>query len=106
MVPENPAYTVEQGTAVDSLTSAGRVLPLREAVLHSRTDGRLPDVYLSRGDAVFPGDRLADKPKHHRFRPTPCPQSKRKVRRPHATFCPAAPARATGQTRVNRDLRY
>jgi multidrug efflux pump subunit AcrA (membrane-fusion protein) len=60
VVPEKPTYTVERGTIVDSLTFTARMSPLREAELYFRTDGRVLDVYVSRGDLVQAGDRLAE----------------------------------------------
>jgi multidrug efflux pump subunit AcrA (membrane-fusion protein) len=60
VVPEKPAYTVQRGTVVDDLTFTGRVSPVREAELYFRTDGRVLDVYVARGDSVAEGDRLAE----------------------------------------------
>jgi multidrug efflux pump subunit AcrA (membrane-fusion protein) len=60
VVPEKPTYTVERGTVVDSLTFTGRVSPLREEELYFRTDGRVLEVYVDRGDMVQTGDLLAE----------------------------------------------
>lgn len=60
VVPEKPIYTVERGRVVDSLTFTGRVSPEREEELYFRTDGRVLDVYVERGDAVETGERLAE----------------------------------------------
>ena len=60
VVPEKPTYSVERGTVVDSLTFTGRVAPVREAELYFRTDGRVLEVYVDRGDAVRAGDRLTE----------------------------------------------
>jgi multidrug efflux pump subunit AcrA (membrane-fusion protein) len=60
VVPEKPTYTVQRGSVVDQLTFTGRVSPVREAELYFRTDGRVLDVYVARGDAVQVGDRLAE----------------------------------------------
>jgi multidrug efflux pump subunit AcrA (membrane-fusion protein) len=51
---------VQRGTVVDSLTFTGRIAPVHEAELYFRTDGRVLDVYVSRGDGVQEGDRLAE----------------------------------------------
>jgi multidrug efflux pump subunit AcrA (membrane-fusion protein) len=60
VVPEKPTYTVQRGSVVDSLTFTGRVSPVREAELYFRTDGRVLDVFVARGDAIQVGDRLAE----------------------------------------------
>ncbi len=60
VVPEKPTYTVERGAIVDSLTFTGRVAPVREAELYFRTDGRVLDVYVERGDTVQAAERLAE----------------------------------------------
>ncbi len=60
VVPEKPAYTVERGSVVDSLTFTGRVAPVSEEELYFRTDGRVQEVYVQRGDVVQEGDRLAE----------------------------------------------
>jgi RND family efflux transporter MFP subunit len=60
VVPEKPIYVVERSTVVDSLTFTGRVAPLREAELYFRSDGRVLDVYVARGDTVQAGQRLAE----------------------------------------------
>jgi multidrug efflux pump subunit AcrA (membrane-fusion protein) len=60
VVPEKPTYTVERGTVVDSLILTARMSPVEEAELYFRTDGRVLEVYVSKGDAVQTGDRLAE----------------------------------------------
>ncbi|NLF12686.1 MAG: HlyD family efflux transporter periplasmic adaptor subunit [Anaerolineaceae bacterium] len=60
VVPEKPTYTVERGEVMDSLTFTGRVSPLNEAELYFRTDGRVLQVYVERGQPVRAGDRLAE----------------------------------------------
>ena len=60
IVPEKPAYTVQRGEVVDSLTFTGRVSPVEEAELYFRTDGRVLKVYVERGDIVQAGDKLAE----------------------------------------------
>jgi multidrug efflux pump subunit AcrA (membrane-fusion protein) len=60
VVPEKPTYTVQRGEVVDSLTFTGRVSPIEEAELYFRTDGRVLQVYVQRGDAVQAGDVLAE----------------------------------------------
>ncbi len=60
VVPETPTYTVQRGTVVDSLTFTGRVSPVSEAELYFRTDGRVLEVYVARGDVVQAGDLLAE----------------------------------------------
>ncbi|HSJ52139.1 MAG TPA: biotin/lipoyl-binding protein, partial [Anaerolineae bacterium] len=60
VVPEKPTYTVERGEVVDRLAFTGRVSPLNEAELYFRTDGRVLQVYVERGQTVQAGDRLAE----------------------------------------------
>lgn len=60
VVPEKPTYTVERGTVVDSLKFTARVAPVHEEQLYFRTDGRVLEAYVQRGDAVRTGDRLAE----------------------------------------------
>ena len=60
VVPEKPTYTVQRGEVVGRLTFTGRVSPVEEAELYFRTDGRVLQVYVERGDAVLSGDRLAE----------------------------------------------
>jgi multidrug efflux pump subunit AcrA (membrane-fusion protein) len=60
IIPEKPTYTVQRGAVVDSLTFTGRVSPVAEAELYFRTDGRVRQVYVERGDAVQEGDKLAE----------------------------------------------
>jgi multidrug efflux pump subunit AcrA (membrane-fusion protein) len=60
VVPEKPTYTVQRGTVVDSLDFTGRISPVREAELYFRTDGRVLEVYVSKGDAVRADGRLAE----------------------------------------------
>ena len=60
VVPVKPAYTVERGTVVDSLVFTGRVAPVSEEELYFRTDGRVKEVYVERGDVVQEGQRLAE----------------------------------------------
>jgi multidrug efflux pump subunit AcrA (membrane-fusion protein) len=60
VVREKTTYTVQRGTVVDSLTFTGRVSPVEEAELYFRTDGRVLNVYVERGDAVQTGDLLAE----------------------------------------------
>ncbi len=60
IVPEKPTYTVQRGTVVDDLSFTGRISPVHEEELYFRTDGRVLDVYVERGDAVQTGDRLAE----------------------------------------------
>jgi multidrug efflux pump subunit AcrA (membrane-fusion protein) len=45
---------------VDSLTFTGRVSPVEEDELYFRTDGRVLEVYVERGDPVRAGDLLAE----------------------------------------------
>ncbi len=60
IVPAKPIYTVQRGEVVDSLTFTGRVSPVREAELYFRSDGRVLQVYVARGDSVQAGDLLAE----------------------------------------------
>lgn len=60
VVPENPTYTVERGPVVDELTFTGRVAPVHEEELYFRTDGRVLDVYVERGDKVTRGELLTE----------------------------------------------
>ena len=60
IVPEKPTYTVQRGAVVESLNFTGRVSPVEEAELYFRTDGRVLQVYVERGDAVQAADLLAD----------------------------------------------
>jgi multidrug efflux pump subunit AcrA (membrane-fusion protein) len=60
VVPEKPTYTVQRGEVVDSLVFTGRVSPVEEAELYFRTDGRVLEVYVGRGDVVQAGDLLAE----------------------------------------------
>ncbi len=60
VVPEKPTYTVQRGTVVDSLDFTGRISPVRESELYFRTDGRVLEVYVTKGDAVQEEDLLAE----------------------------------------------
>ncbi len=60
IIPEKPTYTVQRGAVVDSLTFTGRVSPVEEAELYFRTDGRVLQLYVERGDTVQAGDKLAE----------------------------------------------
>ncbi|MGD8489013.1 MAG: HlyD family efflux transporter periplasmic adaptor subunit [Anaerolineae bacterium] len=60
VVPEKPTYTVERGIVVDSLTFTGRVAPVREEELYFRADGRVLEVYGTRGQSVQTDDLLAE----------------------------------------------
>jgi RND family efflux transporter MFP subunit len=60
VVPEKPAYTVELGTVVNTLSFTGRVSPVQEQELFFKTDGFVADVYHQRGDEVEAGELLAE----------------------------------------------
>jgi len=60
VVPENPTYTVETGTVVETLEFTGRASPLQEQELYFETNGNVSEVYVARGDPVKAGDLLAE----------------------------------------------
>jgi multidrug efflux pump subunit AcrA (membrane-fusion protein) len=60
IVPQKPVYTVEQGDVVRRLQVTGRVVPVTEEELFFRTNGRIKNVNVKRGDDVTAGQVLAE----------------------------------------------
>jgi multidrug efflux pump subunit AcrA (membrane-fusion protein) len=60
IVPENPMYTVQRGTVVETLEFTGRASPVLQQELFFETNGNVSEVYVARGDTVKAGDVLAE----------------------------------------------
>lgn len=60
IVPQKPVYTVDQGDVVRRLQVTGRVVPVTEDELFFRTNGRIKNVNVKRGDEVTKGQILAE----------------------------------------------
>lgn len=60
VVPVNPTYRVQRGEVVLQLQFTARVSPAVEQELFFRTNGRVRNAYVKRGDSVSAGQTLAD----------------------------------------------
>ncbi len=60
IVPVKPTYKVQLGDVVKKIEFPGRVVPIKEEELYFRTNGRVKNVYVRRGDKVVTGTLLAD----------------------------------------------
>jgi multidrug efflux pump subunit AcrA (membrane-fusion protein) len=60
IIPEQPMYTVEVGTIVQTLEFTGRASPVLQQELSFETGGSVGDVFFARGDWVQAGDVVAE----------------------------------------------
>ncbi|MGD9048981.1 MAG: biotin/lipoyl-binding protein, partial [Anaerolineae bacterium] len=60
ILPENPVYTVEVGTVVQTLEFTGRASPVLQQELFFETGGNVGEVFVAAGDWVQTGQVLAE----------------------------------------------
>ena len=60
ILPENPIYTVEVGTVVQTLEFTGRASPVLQQELFFETGGNVGEVFVAAGDWVQAGQVLAE----------------------------------------------
>lgn len=60
IVPVKPTYKVVLGDVIRKVEFPGRVVPIKEEELYFRSNGRVKNVYVRRGDKVTAGQLLSD----------------------------------------------
>jgi multidrug efflux pump subunit AcrA (membrane-fusion protein) len=60
IIPSKPTYEVQRGDVVKEFQFTGRIAPVLQADIFFRSDGRVRNVYVEKGDSVTEGMVLAD----------------------------------------------
>jgi multidrug efflux pump subunit AcrA (membrane-fusion protein) len=60
IVPDKPIYEVQRGDVRELLTFSARVSPIQEEAMIFAVDGKISEVYFTRGDTVQAGDVIAE----------------------------------------------